>query len=59
MSIFHVDGIAIGFLSILHNKEAMIVIGAFLIVIGAVSAICIAYLVVQDYATGKIKFNYR
>jgi hypothetical protein len=47
-------GITLGMLSFLHNKKAMIVVGSILIAIGAIGAISIGSIVVQDYATGNI-----
>ena len=47
-------GIALAFLSFLHNKKAMIITGAILIGIGAAGAISLGPMLIQDYATGNI-----
>jgi hypothetical protein len=47
-------GIALAFLSFLHNKKAMIITGAILISIGAAGAISLGPMLIQDYATGNI-----
>jgi hypothetical protein len=47
-------GLALGFLSFLHNRNAMIIVGAALIGIGAAGAISMGPMLIQDYATGNI-----
>jgi hypothetical protein len=47
-------GLALGFMSFLHNKKAMIIVGAVLIGVGAAGAISIGSILVQDYTTGNI-----
>jgi MFS family permease len=47
-------GIALAVLSFLHNKKAMIIIGAILIGIGAAGAISMGPMLIQDYVTGNI-----
>jgi MFS family permease len=47
-------GISLAFLSFLHNKKAMIIVGAVLIGIGAAGAISIGPILIQDYVTGNI-----
>jgi hypothetical protein len=47
-------GIALAVLSFLHNKKAMIIIGAILIGIGAAGAIFIGPMLIQDYVTDNI-----
>jgi hypothetical protein len=47
-------GIALAFLSFLHNKKAMIITGAILISIGAAGAISLGPMLIQDYATGNV-----
>jgi MFS family permease len=47
-------GLALGFLSFLHNKKAMVLVGALLIGIGMAGAISIGPMIIQDYVTGNI-----
>jgi hypothetical protein len=47
-------GLAIGFMSFLHNRKAMIIVGAVLIGVGAAGAISIGPILIQDYTAGNI-----
>jgi hypothetical protein len=47
-------GLALGFMSFLHSKRAMIIVGAVLIGVGAAGAISIEPVLIQDYTTGNI-----
>ena len=47
-------GIALAFLTFLRNKKAMIITGAVLIGIGAIGAISLGPILIQDYVTHNI-----
>lgn len=47
-------GLALGFLSFLHNRKAMVIVGAVLMGIGVAGAISIGPMIIQDYVTGNI-----
>jgi MFS family permease len=47
-------GLVLGFISFLHNRRAMIIVGAVLIGVGAAGAISIGSILIQDYTTGNI-----
>jgi hypothetical protein len=47
-------GIAIGFLSFLHNNKAMMITGATMMIIGAVVSTFLGLILVQDYTSGNI-----
>ncbi|HEX5979440.1 MAG TPA: hypothetical protein VE573_08065 [Nitrososphaeraceae archaeon] len=47
-------GIAIGFLSFLHNNKAMMIAGAIMTIVGAVVSAYLGSVLVQDYTSGNI-----
>ncbi len=47
-------GLAVGFLSSLHNNKAMMITGAIMLVVGAVVSAFLGSLLVQDYTSGNI-----
>jgi hypothetical protein len=47
-------GIALGFLSFLHNNKAMMIAGIIMMVVGAVVSTFLGLVLVQDYTSGNI-----
>jgi hypothetical protein len=47
-------GVAIGFLSFLHNDKAMLIVGIIMMVIGAAVSTYLGLILVQDYTAGNI-----
>jgi hypothetical protein len=47
-------GIALGFLSFLHNDKAMMIAGIIMMVVGAVVSTFLGLVLVQDYTSGNI-----
>jgi hypothetical protein len=47
-------GIAIGFLSFLHNNKAMMITGITMMIIGAAVSTFLGLILVQDYTSGNI-----
>jgi hypothetical protein len=47
-------GIALGFLSFLHNNKAMMIAGIIMLVVGAVVSTFLGLVLVQDYTSGNI-----
>jgi hypothetical protein len=47
-------GIALGFLSFLHNNKAMLIVGTIMMVIGAVVSTFLGQVLVRDYTSGDI-----
>jgi hypothetical protein len=47
-------GVALGFLSFLHNNKAMMIAGIIMMVVGAVVSTFLGLVLVQDYTSGNI-----
>ncbi|HTH23233.1 MAG TPA: hypothetical protein VL854_13525 [Nitrososphaeraceae archaeon] len=47
-------GLAVGFLSFLHNNKAMMITGAIMMVVGVVVSAFLGSVLVQDYTSGNI-----
>jgi hypothetical protein len=47
-------GIALGFLSFLHNDKAILIAGAIMMVVGGVVSTFLGLVLVQDYTSGNI-----
>ncbi len=47
-------GLAIGFLSFLHNNKALMIVGAIMMVVGGVVSTILGLMIVQDYTSGNI-----
>jgi hypothetical protein len=47
-------GIALGFLSFLHNDKAILIAGAIMMVVGGVVSTFLGLVLVQDYTAGNI-----
>ncbi|CAN5559526.1 hypothetical protein BH18THE2_BH18THE2_18110 [soil metagenome] len=47
-------GLAIGFLSFLHNNKALMITGAIMMVVGGVVSTFLGLMIVQDYTSGNI-----
>ena len=47
-------GLAVGFLSFLHNNKAMMITGAIMLVVGVVVSAFLGSVLVHDYTSGNI-----
>ena len=47
-------GIALGFLSFLHNDKAILIAGAIMMVVGGVVSTFLGLVLVEDYTSGNI-----
>jgi hypothetical protein len=47
-------GIALGFLSFLHNDKAILIVGAIMMVVGGVVSTFLGLVLVEDYTSGNI-----
>jgi len=47
-------GLAVGFLSFLHNNKALMITGAIMMVLGGVVSTILGLMIVQDYTSGNI-----
>jgi len=47
-------GVAIGFLSFLHNDRAMMIAGVIMMVVGGVVSTILGLMIVRDYTSGNI-----
>ena len=47
-------GVAIGFLSFLHNDKAMLIVGIIMMVVGGIVSTFLGLMIVRDYTSGNI-----